>query len=349
MIMNSIEELEMEAELSAKYLKEYIPSGNVQGLGHFSDLIMEKSRKKCIYLPMQYYKTFFNKKTVTIDPSKIVVKFTENLGNYYFPLYANSFGPFNAYQYFRKPIRFLFLLKESFRREFLSWDVKIGHNQSEEFGTWEKIMNENNKTLITLIKITKVCLESFYSRPFNCEETMEHICVLEVNSYPGLAYNIHTQSDNKLVYSWCKINKEFIKELIVLYQPSFVLSCNNILSILVDSITDNKDICTWANEHLFNWLRVHNIIGNKFEEQKYSYFLLGHKIINSYNRHIYGIKDKDYNRVTIVMDTNQTIWIGCYHPAYGKWKSHKVFYNFARFVSDVYNQRNSIYSKDSQY
>ena len=51
-------------------------------------------------------------------------------------------------------------------------------------------------------------------------DTMESICFLQMNIFPGLFY---TESDNKLLKKWLEYNKNILLELIKFYSPNILV------------------------------------------------------------------------------------------------------------------------------
>lgn len=55
------------------------------------------------------------------------------------------------------------------------------------------------------------------------------------------------------------------------------------------------------------------------------YYINGSKIVDSYYCHIYGKKDIAKNRVSIVKDESETLWLGINHPSsYGDWTKNAI-------------------------
>lgn len=243
-----------------------------------SDKIMERLREKCIFLRDNYFHSFRHTSTITINPESEFVKFkldAQDLIEDYVKLYANSFGPFNPEEYFKEDtFRVLWLLKESYMEIGDLDKYKVsrknpylgGHNQAEEYKEVE--LNKNvkfgNPTIDNLLSITrKVLLSSAkIGSEITTEKVMNHICILEVNHFPGLAFNGTKSSNNDIIEIWNKLNHRLINKLVIFYDPKLVMGPRNILNHFVTSYEkpqegvyeiyyDEKNIY----KEFFNWAR----------------------------------------------------------------------------------------------
>ncbi|MBD5263620.1 MAG: hypothetical protein HDS39_06050 [Bacteroides sp.] len=239
-----------------------------------SSKIMERIRRECIFLRNDYFRSFFTSDTVTIDPKSDCVKFKldqHDLVEDYVKIYANSFGPFNPEKYFEKDtFRILWLLKEPYMQsgdvdKYKSGEYLYlgGHNQAEENNEW-KIM-ENNPTLGNLIHITQTILQEITGNKHSEQEAMNHICILEVNHFPGLAFNGTKSSDDNIV-KWCQDNNQFINLLVSFYNPNLVIGPRNILNSLCTTYEKSQEgkYEIYYNEdnkykEFFNWARRHKL------------------------------------------------------------------------------------------
>ena len=160
---------------------------------------------------------------VTINPKKIV---DEKHPNETIIIRGNSFGPFNPEEYFKSDIKILWLLKESFitKATWLKGD-RGGHNQAFENHLWDNIVNEDNKTLKNIIIRTQTIMNELNTNRNNIseQELMSHICIVEVNHFPGLAFN-SSNSQKNYIEDWAESNLKLLKILIKFYEPSIVIS-----------------------------------------------------------------------------------------------------------------------------
>ena len=196
--------------------------------------IMKLLRNECIYVSKEYLVSANHKATATLDPNDEGIKnilSRNNLVTDWYPIFANSFGPFNPKAYFESSIKILWLLKEPFiTKESWVKSDRGGHNQALENRLWDNIVNEDNKTLINLINRTKTILNALNGNQtgnrISEQDTMNHICILEVNHFPGL--NFKKADSGKEIGQWAKLNKELLKKLIGFYAPSIIIGGNTI-------------------------------------------------------------------------------------------------------------------------
>ncbi|MDE7421620.1 MAG: hypothetical protein K2N35_15620, partial [Muribaculaceae bacterium] len=196
-----------------------------------SDLIMERLRGEYVFLRDCYFHSFNYSPTVTIDTESHFVKYElgeQDLVEDYVKIYANSFGPFNPEKYFEKDtFRILWLLKEPYMKsgdlkKYKSGEYRYlgGHNQGLENCEWESM--EENPTLENLIHITQIILQNITGNKYSEQEAMNHICILEVNHFPGLAFN-STNSYDSLIKKWAVENTSLLKVLIKFYEPDILI------------------------------------------------------------------------------------------------------------------------------
>lgn len=196
-----------------------------------SDRVMELLRKDSILLPKSYVESFCNEdKKVTIDPEKIVkdpLKISES-----YIIYGYSFGPFDPEFYFSSDnkFRFVWLLKEPFSESLEDIKNMIsdkeGHDQAKEYALW-KIIKKKKNSITRVIHLTLMLLRGL--EPENklwdeesyetFQEVMKHICILEVNHFPGLFFGENSNSNDNLIKSYAEENKEVIEKLVKFYLP----------------------------------------------------------------------------------------------------------------------------------
>lgn len=219
-----------------------------------SDKITARLREEYIFAKNSYIKKFNNTSLVTIDPYSEDVKPKLEEGDIegteddkYSKIHANSFGPFNPVEYFKDGnFRILWILKEPYvkngeyealkcgRRKYLG-----GNDQGKQYYDegWSVIKlpakDGGNPTIANLIRISKVILNEL-GEPFNgndeeavMKEVMKRICIIEVSHFPGLAFQ-SSNSDDKNIEKWAKLNKDLIQELIAFYDPNVIIGGNTI-------------------------------------------------------------------------------------------------------------------------
>lgn len=185
---------------------------------------------------------------VTINPEKIV---DEKYPNETIIIRGNSFGPFNPEEYFKSDIKILWLLKESFitKASWLKGD-RGGHNQAKDNRYWDKM--EKNPTLENLIGLTKILLNNIIDKKYTEQDAMFHINILEINHFPGLAFNESKSNNN--VNNWGELNFALIQHLVDFYSPNIVIGCRDVLFPLVKSFSKAHPNDLNSGIDLFNWL-----------------------------------------------------------------------------------------------
>lgn len=206
-----------------------------------SNEIMERIRNEYIFLRDHYFHSFKWSPNVTIDPESECVKFTlgeQDLLEDYVKIYAYSFGPFNPEEYFKADtFRISWLLKEPYMQsgdldKYKNGEYRYlgGHDQAKEYADYfRKYKNLGNSTFDNLIKFTRTILLSLGKILENTtdEDILGHICILEANHFPGLAFK-STNSNDGLIRKWAEKNVMILKELIDFYQPNILIGGNTI-------------------------------------------------------------------------------------------------------------------------
>lgn len=224
--------------------------------------IMARLREEDIYAKNSYIKLFQNARVVTIDPYSDDVKPELEEGdiegtedNEYCKIPAYSFGPFDCPVYFEdETFKIFWLIKEPYcenRDEFVKayWKNNSDYyNQAKSYSVWD---NLESNTHINIVKISQIILAQLAStdldsildeRIKSCilklrqedlhdmTQVMKHICIIEVNHFPGLAFNPNNEkkSKDKLIGDWAEINYDLIKKLIALYNPDVIIGGNTL-------------------------------------------------------------------------------------------------------------------------
>lgn len=304
-----------------------------------SNRMMERLRCEYVFLRNLYFHSFNYSPTVTIDPESHSVKFElgeKDLVEDYVKIYAYSFGPFNPEEYFKEDtFRILWLLKEPYMQsgdldQYKSGKYRYlgGFNQAAEYAHYFKEHRKfGNPTLDNLLKITRKVLLSSEKIDLNAsdEEVMKHICILEANHFPGLAFN-STDSDNTKINNWMSRNESYLSKLIHFYVPDLViLGGKNAMYSIIHCKDNNKE---YNDDDFFNWIRVSKL--EDYQDSKYSIF--DRKLLpNSDNKKVLDLENlkEDIQRAAIFQDEKGTIWFPWYHTSprpfntywNSKWKS----------------------------
>lgn len=213
-----------------------------------SDEIMELLRRQYLFVHTDYLKKkVTEEKFATLNFEEEGIKTTLNVEDKdlfdYHVVFGNSFGPFNPQAYFNCDIKILWLLKESYIDGIGSWigdneDNKPdrgGHDQAREYNNWEvvKAIIPKINTKRRIIEITKKILSKIDkyggwddNSDLTYQKVMNHICVLEVQHFPGLAFSGTSTDDkrkNGSFIRWTELNKLLVEELIQFYFPRIII------------------------------------------------------------------------------------------------------------------------------
>lgn len=267
-----MENLKKESEKLAQDFEAIIKNHPDTEKADISNELMAKMCLASIYLPKEVVESYERAPKghkITIDPAaaKLYGEITEEEKNNYYRIRAYSFGPFDPVEYFKSKVKILWLLKEPYCEsinELNGTEIK-DYRQALKNMTWKEA--KKNTTLRNLIEYTKTLLEKL-GIVYNGEEdeimqqVMNHICILEVNHFPGLAFNAENDksdendkhTDNDKIKLWAEINRKLIKLLISFYSPNILIGgftirhfYNNILKFYLSTLKDyidngNKDL-----------------------------------------------------------------------------------------------------------
>ena len=322
--MAATKQLKEKAENLANRIKKIIDNAGQSPTEKAiaSDLIMDELRKEYIYVRYAYFKRFFSSTKVTIDPYSDDVILELGTGDHevskgeekpndddYVKIPAYSFGPFDAKAYFESNERFLWLIKEPFcenHKELIDQlyaDDLNYYNQAKYYNKWENLEYPTHTNIVTRTKIIlETCSNGFGM--YQDEDTMmnavmKNICILEVNHFPGLAFNTtnskKTNSKDDYIQKWGKNNIELIRLLIQFYTPNIV-------------VTGNVHECFYPK-----WDKSTITDYNLLEKLG---FTLDNDFIKSHsdclhNNYIFPVKEK-----------NGPVFIIAYHPSMLSWYSN---------------------------
>lgn len=307
------------------------------------DLIMALLSSEYLYIRNDYLEEFkTSKKSGTIDPedSRIKIELSEKdrRDHDWIQIFGYSFGPFNSFSYMsdESGIRLLWVLKEPMLSlgSWLNGD-KGGHWQAPEYNMWQKILEaekeDGSRTKSSLVRHSKKILQKLMPDHRIWEETdenkimnfvMNRIAIIELNHFPELNFKTW-QSDPGLVMKWGSLNSKLNAFLIDLLDPSIVIGERNGLGSLafysendMDSSLERKN-----DSEFFNWLCSHDYPEDT--DLKYS---IGNRFLTkhpSVRKKVADFKLKTSsqwkNILGALIDDNETLWLGWYHPVSSKW------------------------------
>lgn len=302
-----------------------------------SDEIMKTMREQCLYVHKDYLAAANSKDYVTLESKNPSIKFalpmekdSKEYVTEYYPIFGNSFGPFNSEEYFLSETKVLWLLKESYI-EKESWvkNDRGKHNQAKYYykEDWETLCSDDgNPTIANVVKLSSIILSYINKNiiPFNraveifndikyenakfdkwnnwMRGVMNHICILEVNHFPGLAF-ASRDTNNGNIKEWFDKNTELIQQLIKYYSPSIVVVGG---TPLYEKLYDG----TWEVSKL-----ISNIMkkeeGPQYNPLNRLGYVVDDKIIE--NGSTTYISSDGYNHVLPTIN-NGPIFVIAYHP-----------------------------------
>lgn len=221
-----------------------------------SEKIMKLLRNQCLFINRDYLLAAHNK-PVTIVPDDPRVKLNlaeDDYATEWYAIWGNSFGPFNLGEYFKEGnFRILWLLKEPFieKESWIKGD-RGGNDQAYDNRCWD--LMEENKTLENLIHRTQEILDIVnpQEEKYIEQDAMNHICILEVNHFPGLAFN-NINSDDGSIGKWADSNAPLIRELIGFYRPDIVIGGFTLGHFFPEGYRYDKSI--GINKHFFSHIK----------------------------------------------------------------------------------------------
>lgn len=218
-----------------------------------SNKIMSLLRGQYIYATTGDVNEFREHGPVTIDPFSDHVIHSQPINIIEcIKIFAYSFGPFDPKYFFNEDtFRIIWLLKEPLlcgieeinKRKsgvdqasiYNKWEVIVEEKQEEGTKTKYNLIKRSQTILKEIAKLTaeeidgildtklKMQLYKLKGEDLNSEDVvMKHICILEVNHFPGLAL-ANKDSDDSKINEWAGINYELIEKLIFFYNPNIVI------------------------------------------------------------------------------------------------------------------------------
>ena len=186
--------------------------------------IMKLLRDECIFIHHnRLHSADFS--DATIKPDDVNMKLNlvnEDLVTDWHPIFANSFGPFYPSEYFKKEnFRIVWLLKESYimKDSWVKGD-RGKHNQAKEYTVYfEENGYFDNDTHDNILKLSRTILTTLEVID---KEVLNHICILEVNHFPGLAFQ-SPNSNDYLIGEWAELNTDLIKTLVAFCKPNIII------------------------------------------------------------------------------------------------------------------------------
>lgn len=157
----------------------------------------------------------------------------EEFSNYY-EIKANTVGPLYPADYSSNKYNplILFLLKEPFIEKD-SWlnNDRGGHNQVD---IW---LDKSYDTQRKALKYAEVFLNELNIKYENQDDYLKHLCVINVQFFPGLALKKSRTKDSFLKL-WAEKNQIIIQTLVDLYNPKYIIGGNTLNYFINDKGND---------------------------------------------------------------------------------------------------------------
>ena len=132
----------------------------------------------------------------------------------------------SIHQNISKNFRIVWLLKESYimKDSWVKGD-RGKHNQAKEYTVYfEENGYFDNDTHDNILKLSRTILTTLevIDKEASDKEVLNHICILEVNHFPGLAFQ-SPNSNDYLIGEWAELNTDLIKTLVAFCKPNIII------------------------------------------------------------------------------------------------------------------------------
>lgn len=308
-----------------------------------SHKIMKLLRDECVFVNKDYLVRANHKDCATLNPDDDGVRnLIISLDNAtdWFPIFANSFGPFDPIRYFESPFKILWLLKEPYitKESWIKGD-RGGHNQAKYNRYWDQIENNTIKNIINLTKYMLINIQKIMSSnqlgEISNQYIMNHVCILEVNHFSGLYFKSYKTDDNRKeeqFLKWTNYNKKLIKTLIDFYEANIVIGGFTFMGQFA------------SNENLLNYYATKENGELPFTQGKSWEYVINEKPIDKtlFDHNIVRPWGQDGKRKTkklsMVKTEDNRYWINAYHPVQTNNGTNKP--NLIKFAKEIYKDLN---------
>ena len=207
-------------------------------------------RSKKIFVPKCIVDNW-DKEKATLNYKDCKSEIEANEFTLYYEISANTIGPLYPDDYFDNKVNplILFLLKEPFIEKD-SWhkNDRGGHNQvdvwlSRAYTTQQKALGYAN-----------MFLSEMNIQYDNVEDYLKHICVINVQLYPGLAFKKSGTNDS-LLKPWALENQNLIEILIDFFNPKYIVGGQTLKNYFLDK---HKDETILGEEIIYRNLQLKN-------------------------------------------------------------------------------------------
>lgn len=280
----------------------------MDGIAKLSENLMDNQIKLGTFIDKKYFMKFEEGTETTINPEKIKLFLDndENKDNYEH-VFAYSFGPFKPLKYFAASKKIVVVDWEPYmlRGELEKYRTgKIpqlgGHLQAKEFSTYDKL---EAQTHIVAVDFCQLLMSKFSVYKTKDEIMHDHMCILEHNYFPALAFTNNSCSEKSYMKKFAEWNKDILSSFLDFYAGDIIIGHVNMLGYLCFPYP--------------GLLKVARQDGNKESEGESTDKLLsaypeasitGHKITRSWFNHNLG-----GNGASALLDEKGKLWVGYVH------------------------------------
>lgn len=285
------------------------PKNEAEIMSQLSDHITDGQIKKSIFIHKNHFREFENGTEITINPERKEVKLAFNKDdsrNDYEEIFAYSFGPFNPYKYFLSPKKIIIVDWEPFMlvgelEKYRAGEILQlgGHLQAKEFPTYDKLEANTHRIAVDFCKH----LMSKFSVDKTKDEIMQdHMCILEHNFFPALAFTNNCSSNQSHMKKFSEWNKDILSFLLDFYEGDIIIGHRDFMG----------HICSYGG--MFNaalWKDNPDSEGESTEillQGRHNATIIGRRIIRSWFNHNLGGKG-----ASAILDEKGKLWIGYVH------------------------------------
>lgn len=272
-----------------------------------SEDLMDSQIKLGTFIDKKYFNQFEEGSEITINPEEIKLALNNDENeNDYEHVFAYSFGPFNTFKYLLSPKRFIVVDWEPYMlsSELESYRAKElpqigGHLQAKEFPTYDKLEAETHTKAVDFCKLL---MTKFSVDKTNDEIMRDHMCILEHNFFPALAFKNNLRSKQSYIKKFAEWNNDILSSLLSFYDGDIVIGHRDLLGY-VGSYSGMFNVALCKSNPDFNGEST-EILLNGYPNAT----IIGRKIIRSWFNHNLGGKG-----ASALLDEKGKLWVGYVH------------------------------------
>ena len=308
-------------------------------LEKLSDDLMETLSQESLLIHKEYFQKFEEGEETTINPTKeevILVLNGEDKKSEYEQVFADSFGPYKPFNYFMTTTKIVIVDWEPYMK-FSELDdyrnnrrpILGGHLQAKEFPNYDMLEASTHRLAVDF---TKLLLSKFSVDKTKDEIMQDHMCILEHNHFPALAFTGCSSSKKSNVKIFAEWNKYILSSFLKFYEGDIVIGHRDFLNYLcspyegIFSVAIQKGITDTEGESTENLLIAYSEAS-----------IIGRKITRSWFNHILGGEG-----ASALLDEDGTLWVGYVHmqSRRGDQWSHQDQEELASWIHRILSEMN---------